>query len=558
LAGKFSDWLDCPAAMAGIYWGHCSSIGNFTVDFMDWQGTLTRELAGATKSAPGKNMSAKSGSAHLYVRVVESLKAAIKSGEMAAGERLPTNRELAQELKIDRSTVARAYLELSQLGLIESHVGRGTFVSSAALRTADDKIHWPASFSRYADGLSSSINKLPQLSSGDNFISFAGGIPAQDSYPSHDFEKIVLDLLAGGRGATMFDYSPFAGEPDLRQAVTSHLALRGMSFADQELLILSGSQQGIDLVANLLIDPGEAVLVEEPTYFWAISNFKARQAQLIGCPLDEEGISLAAVEEHLIRYQPKFIYVMPNNQNPTGITMSLTRRHGLLALARKYQTPILEDDYSGDLAYDGDPLPSLRSLPGGEDIVIYQGTFSKALCPGIRLGWLVGPQEVIDKLSFAKRTSDLATNSMAQVILTEFLQRGLYQEHLSKVNKVYAQRRNTIIAALGRELSDFADISWSIPSGGLFIWLTLPRGVSNRDLLEFAVAEKVVFSPGDLCFLDSNSLNYLRLCFIQNSEERIIEGVKRLARAISKYLDHHHQERAANTIRQRRNEHVLI
>ncbi len=544
---------------------------------MNWQDKLAQELAGVSRSIAVKS-AAKPSNSHLYVRVVESLKAAIQSGEMAAGVRLPTNRELAQELKIDRSTVARAYLELSQLGLIESHVGRGTFVSSVSslssasarsnlssstgkqlsLSTSEEKVQWPAIFSRYADGLSSSMNKLPQLSSGDAFISFAGGIPSQDSYPSHEFEKIVLDLLSHGRGATMFDYSPFAGEPDLRRAVTKHLALRGMSFADQELLILSGSQQGIDLVANLLIDPGDCVLVEEPTYFWAISNFKARQAQLIGCPLDEEGISLQAVEGHLIRYQPKFIYVMPNNQNPTGITMSLARRKGLLALARKYQTPILEDDYSGDLAYDGEPLPSLRSLPGGEDMVIYQGTFSKALCPGIRLGWLVAPQDVIDKLSFAKRTSDLATNSMAQVILTEFLHRGLYQEHLSKVNKIYAERRDTIIAALSQELRHYPDISWSTPAGGLFIWLTLPEGVSNRDLLEFAVAEKVVFSPGDLCFLDSNSLNHLRLCFIQNSNERIVEGIKRLTRAITKYLDHHYLERAANTIRQRHNEHVLI
>jgi 2-aminoadipate transaminase len=406
-----------------------------------------------------------SGSMYVYARIVEILKTAIEDGRMRVGDRLPTNRELAAFLKVDRSTVARAYLELAQLGLIASQVGRGTFVSAVAATASNigqlpsGELNWPNRFSRYAEGLSSSINKLPQLASGDDYISFAGGIPSQDSYPSDDFQKIVLDLLGGGRGAAMFDYSPFAGEPDLRQAVTAHLALRGIAVRDQELLILSGSQQGIDLVANLLINPGDHVLVEEPTYFWAISNFKARQAQLVGCALDDEGINLAAVEAHLIRYQPKFIYVMPNSQNPTGITMSLARRRGLLALARKYQTPILEDDFSGDLVYGGEPLPSLRTLAAevvaGENIVIYQGTFSKALCPGIRLGWLVGPHEVIDRLSFAKRTSDLATNSMVQVILTEFLQRGLYQEHLNRVNRTYGQRRDAILAALAKNLKPY-------------------------------------------------------------------------------------------------------
>lgn len=516
-----------------------------------------------------------SGSMYVYARIVEILKTAIEDGRMKVGDRLPTNRELAAFLKVDRSTVARAYLELAQLGLIASQVGRGTFVSavlsapnaasaSNVLPLPSGELNWPNRFSRYAEGLSSSINKLPQLASGDDYISFAGGIPSQDSYPSDDFQKIVLDLLGGGRGAAMFDYSPFAGEPDLRQAVTAHLALRGIAVRDQELLILSGSQQGIDLVANLLINPGDHVLVEEPTYFWAISNFKARQAQLVGCALDDEGIDLAAVEAHLIRYQPKFIYVMPNSQNPTGITMSLARRRGLLALARKYQTPILEDDFSGDLVYGGEPLPSLRTLAaevaGGENIVIYQGTFSKALCPGIRLGWLVGPQEVIDRLSFAKRTSDLATNSMVQVILTEFLQKGLYQEHLNRVNRTYGQRRDAILTALTKEFKALPEVSWTVPTGGLFIWLTLPKGTSNRDLLEFAVAEKVVFSPGDLCFLESesSSLNHLRLCFIQNAEPQIAEGIKRLAQALTKYLAHLAKDRLANSHRQRRNEHVLI
>ncbi|MBS1993825.1 MAG: PLP-dependent aminotransferase family protein [Cyanobacteria bacterium SZAS LIN-3] len=501
----------------------------------------------------------------IYTRIVEAVRAAIESGLLAAGDKLPTNRELSTFLKVDRSTVARAYLELSRLGLIDSQVGRGTFVSVAGARSgstweysrnnfdaaaggnkqnapagsgpASGSVDWNSRYSRYVDGLTGLINRLPQYGDGD-YISFAGGIPAQDFYPSEEFKKIVRSVLDSDRGDRMFDYSPFNGEPELRQSVIDHLDRKGMAVRPDELLILSGSQQGIDLVANMLVDPGDCVIVEEPTYFWAISNFKARQARLIGCSHDEEGISLSEVESALRRHAPKFLYVMPNNQNPTGRTMTLARRKALVELCARYNTPILEDDYSGDLSYDGEPLPTLHSLSPKKDLVIYQGTFSKALCPGVRLGWLVGPVAVMEKLSFAKRTSDLATNSMAQVILNEFLTRGLYQEHLARVNAVYGRRRDAMVASLEQEFKNFPGVTFIKPSGGLFLWLTLPVGLSNRDLLNFARHERVVFSPGDLCFTEATGLNHLRLCFIQNDEDTTRSGISRLARAYKKYLDY--------------------
>jgi DNA-binding transcriptional MocR family regulator len=487
------------------------------------------------------------------MRIVECVRSAIDSGLLVIGDKLPTNRELSTFLKVDRSTVARAYLELSRLGLIDSQVGRGTYVSNTARATAASwqysrtpvkagteggaRVDWSGRYSRYVDGLSGFINRLPQFGD-DDAISFAGGIPAQDFYPSTEFKKIVHSILDSERGDRMFDYSPFNGEPALRQSVIDHLSGKGMTVKADELLILSGSQQGIDLVANLLVDPGDAVIVEEPTYFWAISNFRARQARLIGCPHDEEGINLSEVENALRRHGPKFLYVMPNNQNPTGLTMSLNRRRALVDLCARFNTPILEDDYSGDLCYDDEPLPSLYSLAQGKDLVIYQGTFSKALCPGVRLGWLAGPSQVMEKLSFAKRTSDLATNTMSQVILNEFLHRGLYQEHLSRVNAVYKRRRDTMVASLEKEFKAFPGVDFLVPKGGLFIWLSLPNGLSNRDLLNFARHEKVVFSPGDLCFSEANGLNYLRLCFIQNDEATTADGIARLARAYKKYLDY--------------------
>lgn len=519
--------------------------------------------------------------APIYQRIVEAVKKAVASGRLADGERMPTNRDLSALLKVDRSTVSRAYQELVQLGLLDCQVGRGTYVraprlaasqalsspsASANAIEAASALNWSRLFSRYAEGLSASMDKLPDFSlAGQDpeveLISFAGGIPSQDSYPEAQFKSIVMELLAAGQ-ETLFDYSPFAGEPALRAAVIDHLTGRGMPVDDNELLILSGSQQGIDLVANLLINSGDAVLVEEPTYFWAISNFKARQAELIGCPLDSEGIDLASVERNILRYKPKFIYVMPNNQNPTGITMSAARREGLLALARKYQTPILEDDFCGDLVYGGEPLPALRTMIGGRELVIYQGTFSKALCPGVRLGWLIAPPQVIGKLSFAKRTSDLATNSMAQVMLTEFLKRGLYQDHLSRVKKLYGRRLATMIGALEKYFgTEQRLVTWTVPSGGLFLWLTLPAGTANRDLLNFALREGVIFSPGDLCFLGgaNSACPYLRLSFIQNDEVLIEEGIRRLASAFNKYFQNFQNVQLHNDRPQvRRSQHVLI
>ena len=205
------------------------------------------------------------------------------------------------------------------------HYERDSEIAKVSAAKNNEAVDWNGRYSRYVAGLSGLISRLPQFAA-DEAISFAGGIPAQDFYPSAEFKKIVASILASDRGDRMFDYSPFNGEPELRQSVINHLAKKAMRVEPDQLLILSGSQQGIDLVANLLVDPGDAVLVEEPTYFWAISNFRARQARLIGCRHDAEGINLGEVEAALRRHAPKFLYVMPNNQNPTGLTMSLNRR----------------------------------------------------------------------------------------------------------------------------------------------------------------------------------------------------------------------------------------
>ncbi len=508
---------------------------------MNWLDVLSESESGLDRNEP------------MYARITAGIRKAIQSGQLSDNTRLPTNRELATLLKIDRSTVSRAYLELSQSGFIDSHVGRGTYVRPLAQRQASSSssvgsasnfassIDWLEKFSQSSRTCLDLISRQPAGTQQSDAITFAGGIPTEEFYPHDQFQRIVSQILKSEHSKEMFGYSAAEGSPYLRTQVKRHLKKHGIACGDDELLIVSGSQQGIDLVTNVLVDPGDVVLLEDPSYFWAICNFRARQARCLPVGLDDEGIRLDILESHLSRQKAKLLYVMPSFQNPTGATMSLPRRIKLIELANEYQVPILEDNFVGDLNYDNSALPPLRSLPGGKEVVIHQGTFSKALCPGLRLGWLVAPPEVTSRLLLAKRTSDLSTNSIAQIILAKYLEEGLYSTHLEHVRQCYRNRRDAMLSALSRHMASVSSdkslkLSWSTPQGGLFIWAKLPDGLSARELLAFAEMQGVSFSPGDMFFLNGDHSEYFRLCFIQTEESVIEEGIERLARAMRSYF----------------------
>ncbi|MDZ4835384.1 MAG: PLP-dependent aminotransferase family protein [Candidatus Melainabacteria bacterium] len=494
------------------------------------------------------------GSAPLYAVIFERIKNAIDSGELPINSKLPTNRELAVLLDIDRSTASRAYAELNTHGYIESFVGRGTFVRSgkpaataaqiASEAAANSPVVWTERFSK-ASQTAHDMLRMEYANYGrSEVISFAGGIPTDDSYPHKDFERILNKILSDGRSHELFQYSPGEGMPSLRHEVLKHLRSQNIEANDEKLLIICGSQQGLDVVSSILIDPGDMVVAEDPTYLWATCNFRSRQARCLPVPLDEEGIRIDMLESVLQRHRPKFIYVIPNFQNPTGVTMSLQRRHQLLDLAIKYQVPILEDNFVGDLRYDGVALPSLRALPGSENIVIHLGTFSKALCPALRLGWLVAPPETMARLVIAKRASNLSTNSISQLILADFLKEGLYEHHLVTVRDLYRAKRDTMLKSLQRDLGFITDkngqranITWSKPEGGMFVWVKLPDGLSSRELLSYSQQEGVTFAPGDMCFANAEHTEFIRLCFIQLDEATIVKGLKQLAKAIKSYID---------------------
>ncbi|HEY9868461.1 MAG TPA: PLP-dependent aminotransferase family protein [Candidatus Obscuribacterales bacterium] len=478
----------------------------------------------------------------MYARICQAVRGGIESGQLPANTKLPTNRELAALLKIDRSTVSRAYLELEKAGLVESHVGRGTFVTQgasgkerAASPPTGPAVPWNEVFSRFSQTAFAMLSRQWAASALDaEVISFAGGIPTQEFFPEQEFREILSHLNRAGQSADMFSYSPSEGHPALRRQLRQYLSEEGPAVGDEELLIVSGSQQGIDLVAKTLVDPGDVVLIEEPTYVWANCIFSAAQARCVPVPVDAQGLRVDVLESVLSRHSAKLLYVMPTFQNPTGATLSMERRAQLLALARRYRLPILEDNFVVDLRYDGMPLPSLRALDADRSAVISQGTFSKALCPGLRLGWLVAPEPVMVRLRLAKRACDLSTNSLAQAVMAEYLRRGLYRRHLELVRSAYRKRRDAMCNAIVRHLG--SQVRWSKPDGGLFLWAALPAGLSSRELLSFAERQGVIFSPGDAFFLNGDRQEHLRLSFIQHDEPAIEEGIARLGRALAAYL----------------------
>jgi DNA-binding transcriptional MocR family regulator len=504
--------------------------GNEAGKKMDWLSILQPALQARGRRSP------------MYLRIKQCIEAQITSGALPHDQRLPADRELARLLKIDRSTVARAYDQLESEGLVESHVGRGTFVRSNARNevvpsyadTAGGALtHWADKFSQSSHNVAAIVGRQPVLNPDAQTISFAAGSPNDEFFPSREFQQIVTDLLSSRDAADMFGYSQPEGHPALRQQVLRCLKEQGIEAADDQLLILSGSQQGIDLVARTLIDPHDALLTEDPTYFWAICTFASYGARCLPVSTDFDGIKLDVLESVASRANAKLLYCMPSFQNPTGSTLSLDRRKRLLALAQKYQLPVLEDNFVGDLHYEENPLPSLCSIDKEASTVIYQGTFSKALCPGLRLGWLVAPRAVSSRLRLAKRMCDLSTNSMAQIILANYLEKGLYDQHLQTVRQAYRQRLDVMCEALSQHAAQW--LTWQRPAGGMFIWAKLPPGYSARELLPYAQRAGVLYNPGDVFYVASASPEYIRLNFIQQSSDAIDEGIRRLARALADY-----------------------
>jgi len=475
----------------------------------------------------------------LYQQIETYLRQNILSGNLLPETRLPATRQLAESLGISRITVTNAYAELESDGLIYSREGSGTYVmapiSPSTPLKDDTDISWPLwQQDVLTDDALSQHMQAPQASRSVSHpapIAFTGvGDPRH--FPVKDFYKAIRTVIQRD-GITALEYGDFdGGYRPLRETISHILASQGIQTHPDNILITSGSQQAIALVCQLLLKPGDTILVEKPSYNFALELFQTFNLKIIGVPLDEQGMQIELVETLLQQQHPKLLYTIPNFQNPTGVCLSGVRRRELVVLADRYNIPILEDDFVGDLRYDGRAQPAIKALdPGGR--VIFIGTFSKMLMPGLRVGFLVADGPIFSRLVRFKRANDLTTSPLMQRALDEYVSIGRYQTHLRRSCRIYRKRRDIMITAIKRYLP--SNVQINPPQGGLFIWLRLPEDISSLELLPVAAEEGVEFAHGSRFFLNPpEGEGYLRLNFVTQTLEDIEEGIQRLAIAIKR------------------------
>jgi len=385
---------------------------------------------------------------------------------------------------------------------------------------------------------SSAMRDLMALTERSDIISLAGGLPDTSSFPSESFAAI-MGSVAVDSTARSLQYGPTEGLTVLKNCIAEVMAEEGTLVDPDDVLVTTGGQQVIDLVCKTLIDPGDIIIAEAPTYPGAVPTFCSYQAEVIQIGLDEDGMRIDELEAMLDRLdregrRPKFIYTVPTFQNPGGTTMSLPRRRRLVEVIRRRELLVLEDNPYGLLRYEGDALPTLYALEGG-DFVIYLGTFSKILSPGVRLGWSVGPRPVLEKMNIGKQASDLCSSSLTQLFVAAYFDSGRWQDYVQSLREIYRRRRDVMLDSLAECLGP--ESSWTHPQGGLFIWVTLPDYIDTTDLLARALDEHVAFVPGRAAFLDGRGGSSMRLNFSGVGEADIREGVRRIGEVVREQVE---------------------
>ena len=385
---------------------------------------------------------------------------------------------------------------------------------------------------------SSAMRDLMAVTARPDVISLAGGLPDTSTFPPQTFAA-QMTRIAEESAAEALQYGPTEGFRETVDCIVEVMGAEGMLPDPEDVIVTTGGQQAIDLLCKTLVDPGDAVICEAPTYPGAIPVFCSYQADTIQIECDADGMRIEELEATLARLdgegrRPKFVYSVPTFQNPAGVTMSLERRRRLVELARSRELLVIEDNPYGLLRYDGESLPPLYQLDGG-DFVIYVGTFSKILSPGIRLGWAVAPPPVMEKVVLGKQAADLCTSTLTQFFVREYFRSGRWSDYVESVGRIYRSRRDAMIEAVGRHFPPQA--TWTEPDGGLFIWATLPDYIDTGDLLAKALRRDVAFVPGQSAYVDGRGRSSMRLNFTAGDEDEIREGIRRIGKAIGEQVE---------------------
>ena len=380
---------------------------------------------------------------------------------------------------------------------------------------------------------SSVVRETLKLTSRPDIISFAGGMPAPEVFPVEAM-RAASDKVLTTAGPMALQYGPSDGYRPLREKIAARHRREGMACRPEDILMINGSQQGLDLAGKLFLDPGDLVVCENPTYTAALSTFRSYECGFLPIDTDDDGMILEDLERKLAANpRAKLIYVIPTFQNPTGRTWSLERRKGLLALAEQYHLPILEDNPYGELRFEGTDIPTLRSMDTHGNVV-YMGSFSKILSPGIRLGWLVAAPEMLGMFETAKQGSDLQASTYIQMMVDTYLADNDLDTDIRALNALYRSRRDLMLSVMEETFPEGS--RWTHPNGGLFLWVMLPEGVDTAAIMPQAVERKVAYIPGQTFFADGDVTNTLRLNFSNANEAHIAEGICRLGRVLREQL----------------------
>lgn len=383
----------------------------------------------------------------------------------------------------------------------------------------------------------SEIRELLKYTRKPGMISFGGGLPDASLFPVKEIADITAKVLEK-KGYLALQYGPTAGEPQMVEALLGHMAEFGDKATEKEICVTSSSQQGLDLLTLLFLDENTPVVMELPSYIGGVQAFRRSGAEMVGIPIDSEGMELDHLEQTLDRLdksgrKPRFIYAIPDFQNPSGVTLTLKRRKRLIAIAQSRTIPLVEDSPYRELSFTGEVLPSLWTLSGGKGVIMLK-TFSKVLFPGMRMGWIIADEHCIDKIVMLKQSVDLCTPSFTQLILAEYIKRGKMRDSIHKAIECYRPKLDTMLAALEKHMPE--EVAWSRPTGGMFIWLTFPERIDTKQIFNTVIEHNVSYVIGQPFHCDGSGANTLRLNYSFPAIEQIDTGIERLAAAIKEVL----------------------
>ncbi len=476
----------------------------------------------------------------LYIQLRDQLRALVHGGELRPGDRIPASRELAMQLGVHRTTVANAYAELESEGLISGHVGRGTFICGTA---GAEQIHaapplaaatggglrWEALF---ADERGEEVlSRLTQAAPAGS-ISFVMARPAAEFFPIEELRNCT-NAVWRREGTDILQFGPSDGYPPLKEALVELLRTEGYDASGENLLITDGCQQALDLLCKTFLRAGDTVVIENPTYPGALAIFAGARVRILGVPVRTDsgpgktpGVDVPAIESVLMQSRVKLIVVTPDFHNPTGTTLPVAERRRLLEIAARFQVPVIEDHIYGRLRARGERVPSLKQLDYS-NLVIQIDSFSKIAFPGLRVGWILAPANVIERLRLVKQATDLHTGQLGQAILAEYMRRGRLSRHLERTRKAYSARLAALEQALTQHMP--GETKWTRPEGGMCVWVELPPGFDSNELLIHARERGVLFAPGRYFYFQNPQPNTLRLGFAGVSEREIARGIATLA-----------------------------